>query len=112
MNKGHETDVSWNPEDSLSPILEYWKHLYGASRGYLNIFSGPRPSGEKGKVNKGRLTEVRDNYFRWPEEAEKAARYVLDESQRGRNVYCCAHLLTTKDRVKENATQVWCLWAD
>jgi hypothetical protein len=100
----------------LDPILEYWDHLYGGSQGYLNIFCGVRPPGEKGKVNKGRYKDAGgayyDKYYSWPDEAEVAAGYVLEESEKGRNVYCCTHLLTAKERVKENAALVYCLWAE
>jgi hypothetical protein len=113
-----ETDeVSGQESQNLSEtILEYWDHLYGDSQGYLSIFSAIRPPGEKGKVNKGRYEDFggayNDRYYSWPDEAEEAARYALEESEKGRNVYCCAHLLTAKERVKENAARVNCLWAE
>ena len=110
-------------EASLDPIIDYWDHLFGASEGfeslfsdepeqYLSILSGLRPAGEKGKVNKQRHTHVKEFYFRWPDEKEEAAEYVLEESERGLNVYSCAHLLTEKKRSKENAAPVLTLWAD
>lgn len=65
-------------------------------------------------MNKGRYPDedFATRYFRWPEEAEEAARYALEESDEGRNVYHCAHLLSERRRSKGNATSVSCLWAD
>ncbi len=62
-------------EPSLDPILDYWNHLFGASegidslfadepKGFLHIFSGLRPPGEEGKVNKKRLEQIREKHFR------------------------------------------------
>jgi hypothetical protein len=110
-------------EASLDPILDYWDHLFGDSagieslfsdepQGYLSIFSGLRPTGEKGKVNKKRHKHVKETYFWWPDKKEEAAEYALEQSEGGCNVYCCAHLLSQKKRSKENAAPVLTLWAD
>ncbi len=112
-------NASLLPENhsSQSLILEVWEHLYGKPDepiAYLCISSGLRPSGEEGKVNKGRYPDedFATQYFRWPEESEEAARYALEESNKGRNVYHCAHLLGERRRSKENAICVSSLWAD
>jgi RepB DNA-primase from phage plasmid len=109
-------------EASLDPI-RYWNHLFGDSEtwwslfaeepeGYLSILRGLRPEAEKGRVNKKRLKHIKEVYFRWPHEKEEAAEYVLEESERGHNVYSCAHLLTEKKRARENAAPILTLWAD
>ncbi len=100
-----------------SLILEVWEHLYGEpdeTEAYLCIASGRRPPGEEGRVNKGRYPDEDfvTRYFRWPKESEEAVRYALEESDGGRNVYHCAHLLGGRRRSKENAISVSSLWAD
>jgi hypothetical protein len=124
MNSNYDAEsTDHSDEPSLNPILDYWNHLFGDSetcwstsadgpKYYLGIFSGLRPTGEKGKVNKKRHKPFKGKYFSWPGEKEKAATYVLEESNLGLNVYSCAHLLTKKKRIKENAAPILTLWAD
>ena len=99
-----------------------WDTIYGVSKGnegsgqtYLNLFSGFRPPKKDGKPkepNKNKLQGVTDKYFSWPEEADQATQWAQQESQNGREVYQCSHLLTDKRRVKENAVPPSALYAD
>ncbi len=100
-----------------SLILEVWEHLYGEpdeTEAYLCIASGRRPPGEEGRVNKGRYPDEDfvTRYFRWPKESEEAVRYALEESDGGRNVYHCAHLLSECRRSKKSAVSISSLWSD
>ncbi len=99
----------------------FWCAIYGkgssegSGRTYLNVFSGSRPplkDQKHGEPNKNKLVAVTEKYFTWPDEAEQAARWVQQESQKGREVYQCSHLLSDKKRVKENAVSPIALYAD
>jgi hypothetical protein len=86
---------------------KFWERLYGTPDGeaYLNVFSGKRPENppeKKGEVNKNRLVDFREKYFRWPEEADQAAEWVNQ----------CAHLLNREKRIKANALSPITLYAD
>ena len=65
-------------------ILRVWKHIYGEQPGYLALFSGVRPlSGKFPNKNSIDRKTINSKYFRYPEEAEKAARWVNKESHDG-----------------------------
>ncbi len=82
-----------------------WSHVFAGQRGLLNIFSGQRSQGNV-------LEKIKSRYLRLPEHASEAARYAEGESAAGREVYSCAHLLTRRPRVKENATPLAALYVD
>ncbi len=88
-----------------------WKHIYGEGPGHLALFSGSRSPSAK-YPNKNRLTAVEQKYFRWPEEADEAARWVFEESEGGREVYHCGHLVTCQRRRKEDAAPMLALYVD
>jgi len=85
-------------------MRRFWRHLYGKGRGFLCIASGDRAG--------DRLEDVQHEYFPYPDKSQEAAEHALSESERSREVYHTAHLLTKRRRVKESAAQVWTLWAD
>ena len=85
-------------------IRQFWRHLYGKGRGFLCIATADRVG--------DRLEDVQHEYFPYPAESKDAAEYVLLESERGREVYHAVHLLTTRERKKDQAAQIWALWAD
>lgn len=108
--------------DGNNPI-GLWERMFGmpengleeSQERYINLFSGlrsPKKDQKLGEQNKNRLTDIEERYFSWPEEAEQAARFANQESLKGREVYQCAHLLSAKRRVKENAILPKALYAD
>jgi hypothetical protein len=76
------------PPDSASqddgPVI-LWDRLHGEREGWLAIFSGERPPRKIGEKKKD-LQKIEEEYFRWPQEKEKAMAYVREQSERGRNV--------------------------
>jgi hypothetical protein len=91
---------------NLNTPLNLWDHLFADQSGYLALFSATRGPDLK------TLVAVAEGYLSWPEEAGAAVEYAVTESTKGREVYFCAHLLTEKRRIKENAAPVLALWAD
>jgi hypothetical protein len=93
--------------------LKLWNEIYEDTEGWLAIFSGVRPPTKRdGKPNKGALRSVRNDYYKWPEDKEKAAEYATNLSEQGHNVYQCPHLLNAPERNKRSASPITCLYAD
>src|SRR5215218_7959750 len=84
---------------------ELWTHIFEEGRGFLQVFTGER-------VPDGRLEDTASLYFRFPTETQEAAEWAIGESDRGREAYFCAHLLTGRRRVKDNSAPIRTLWAD
>lgn len=93
--------------------IKGWQHIYGEQQGYLALFSGTRPSsGEYPHKNRLDKKTVSPSYFKWPKEAEQAARWADEKSSAGREVYHCGHLVTRPERKKEYAAPMVALYAD
>jgi len=91
---------------TLNTPLYLWNHLFADQRGYLALFSGARGDDPR------KLVARTERYFSWPAEADAAGECALAESHRGRESYFCAHLLTEKRRIKENAAHLRALYVD
>lgn len=123
---------------ALPDLFALWDAIYGPEVGYLGLFSCLRPEpaesaqprqaephvpgaarhpghhqarpGPPGRSP--RVTDPRQRFFPYPLRAEEAARWCHDASASGRDAFYCAHLLTARRRVKENAAPVRALWAE
>ena len=84
-----------------------WAHVFGEVEGILAIFSGER-SGPGSK----RLGDPRTFYLNYPREAENAEALCMRLSDKGREVYQCAHLLTARRRVKASAASLSACYVD
>jgi hypothetical protein len=83
-----------------------WRHIFGDQTGLLAIWSGRRVPSQQD------LAEPSTRYFEWPRRATDASWQLDRESDAGREAYFCAHLLTKKRRVKENAAPLLALYVD
>jgi hypothetical protein len=93
------------PEKSQTkPALDLWRTIFGDGEGYLCVAGGVR-------VGK-KIPDFRQRFYWWPEQAEEAATWCLERSREGWEVYFCAHLLTGRERIKENAAPVRALYAE
>ena len=91
-----------------SDIFKLWFYIYGEEKGVLGLFSGVRP--EPGSKE---LEDECPAYFAWPGERERALRWVEREAfSKGRETYHCAHLLTRRRRLKDNAAPMRGLYVD
>ncbi len=86
--------------------LTLWRMIFGDAEGYIGLFSGLRVEGEND------LQGIKNRYLRYPLDAERALDWCLAESEAGREVYFCVHILTEPRRIKQNAVPVRALWAD
>ena len=94
-------------QPEIDNILKFWRHIYGGQRDLLQIFTAKR--GSDGTIDRA---TIKSNFFAYPKAAEAAAKWALEKSEEGREVYNCAHLLIEARRVQENAAAVHCLWGD
>src|SRR5215212_4672073 len=94
-------------DELLDNILKFWRHVFGGERDLLQIFTSKR--GSAGTIDRA---TIKSNFFAYPKKAEAAAKWSLEKSEEGREVYFCAHLLTEKRRVKDNAAAVRSLWGE
>jgi hypothetical protein len=92
-------------DSSLNTPLYLWNHLFADQRGYLALFSGARAPDP-------RLLAGAERYFSWPDGAGSAIKSALAELNRGGESYFCAHLLTEKRTIKENAAPLRALHVD
>ena len=94
-------------DELLDNILKFWRHVFGGERDLLQIFTAKRDS--DGTIDRA---TIKFEFFAYPKKAEAAAKWALEKSEEGREVYQCSHLLTEPRRVKENAAAVHSLWGD
>jgi putative DNA primase/helicase len=87
---------------TLYPSLQLWEHIYGNERGILAL----------GYAKPLARATFHHEYFAYPQQAEQAAERARELSEAGYNVWHCAHLLTEKRRVKENAAVITALYVD
>jgi hypothetical protein len=83
---------------------ELWRHIFGEERGLLHIFAAKRVGDT--------LTDPRPANYNYPDAAEAAAKWAVDKSAEGHEVYFCAHLLTSPQRRKESAGPISALWGE
>src|SRR5215213_1149218 len=87
--------------------LRLWRHLFGGQSGSLAVWSVKRVA-----ENKTAEGSEKTRYFDYPADAGAALSHALEESESGRETYFCAHLLTARRRIKENAAPALALWGD
>jgi hypothetical protein len=95
----------------LERISELWAHLFEGLDGYLVTFTG-RQSTNLGARPNG-LDSTAQRSWRWPEQKDGAAAYLIEESEAGRDAYFGVHLFRRAgNRKAENASEVLALWVD
>jgi hypothetical protein len=82
---------------------ELWYHIFRSERGLLHIWTAIRDED-------GSLIKPKSANFSYPKAADAAAQWALEQSDKGREVYFCAHLLMGPKRRRENAGAVHALW--
>ena len=102
------------PDDRAERIAGLWAHLFEGLEGYLVTFTGQQARITDPDARQNALTDTRQKYWLYPDEAEKVADYALRESQLERDVYCGVHLYREKgSRRASNAVgTVESLWLD
>jgi hypothetical protein len=88
-------------------VKALWDHVFSESVGILAIFSGKRP--EPGSKQ---LDDPRTLFFDYPRQIHSAEELCRRLSDEGREVYQCAHLLTSRRRVKASAAPLAACYVD
>ena len=84
-----------------------WAHIFGEYAGILAVFSAKRL-----KPGSKQLDDPRTLYLHYPRETRRAEELCRRLSDEGREVYQCAHLLTSKRRVKASAASLTACYVD
>jgi hypothetical protein len=89
-------------------------HIFGDAAGHMVTFTGRQARLERDDARPNELCDVAQRSFPYPSRAEKAASYLLAESQRWRDVYYGVHLFRKPgNRLAANAAPtVGALWLD
>jgi hypothetical protein len=100
------------PDDGQRVTQELWEHLYGDLEGFLVTFTGRQSSRPNARPNELESTAQRS--WRYPDQADEAAEYLLKASEAGRDAYFGVHLFKEAgNRLAENATdEILTLWVD
>ena len=88
-------------------IIRFWRHIYDSQRGLLQVWTAKR--GADGNIDRETIAY---QFFNYPGEAQPAAEWALEKAGEERDVYQCAHLLTQRRRIKENAASLRTLYAE
>jgi RepB DNA-primase from phage plasmid len=92
-------------------IAELWTHLFEDLDGYLVTFTGCQSYNPGARPNE--LDDTVQRSWRWPEQRDDAAAYLLEESEAGRDAYFGVHLFRRRgSRKAGNAAEVQALWVD
>ena len=92
-------------------ITELWAHLFEELDGFLVTFTGRQSAHPAARPNK--LEDATQRSWRWPEQSEAAATYLLEESEAGRDAYFGVHLFRQRgSRKADNAAEILALWVD
>jgi hypothetical protein len=103
MTTNNNTSTNATQEE----VSRFWRHLFGSGRGLLQVWTAKRD--EHGDLPK---ETIQSNLFNYPGAAQEAAAWALKKAEKEREVYFCAHLLTSAQRIKENASEVLTLWCE
>jgi hypothetical protein len=92
----------------------FFGHIFGEDTGFLVTFTGQQARLRRPDAPANELEDTRQRYWRYPDEAERAAAYLLGETQRRRDAYLGTHLFREHgNRRAANAVPtVNALWLD
>ena len=99
------------PESGAQRTAELWAHLFEGLRGHLVTFTGQQSDRPGARPNE--LEDTQQRSWRWPEERDEAAAYLLGQSRAGRDAYFGVHLFRKSGTRKgEHAGDVQALCVD
>ena len=100
--------INHAPPERISAL---WVHLFGELDGYLVTFTGRQSTNPSARPNE--LDGTAQRSWRWPEQKDEAADYLLGESEAGRDAYFGVHLFRQPgSRKADNAVEIFALWVD
>jgi hypothetical protein len=89
-------------------------HIFGEDTGYLVTFTGQQARFTRPDARPNELAGIVQRSWRYPDEGQQAAEYLIDEAQLERDVYIGVHLFRERgNRLAANAVAtVNALWLD
>ncbi len=89
-------------------------HIFDEDEGFLVTFTGRQARFKAADARVNELTDIRQRSWPYPDDAEQAASYLLDESETLRDVYIGVHLFREPNsrRAALTVPTVRCLWMD
>ena len=89
-------------------------HLFGKDTGFLVSFTGQQAALTCVDARPNELAQIRQRSWSYPDEAQKAANYLIDEAQLERDCYIGVHLFRERGnrRAANAAPTLRSLWLD
>jgi hypothetical protein len=97
----------------IRPESLFW-HLFGEDKGFLVTLTGTQARLRRADARHNELTRICQRSWRYPDEAQQAGDYLVDEAQLERDTYIGVHLFRDPgNRLAANAAAtVRTLWLD
>src|SRR5688500_17154746 len=97
----------------IRPESLFW-HLFGEDKGFLVTFTGTQARLRRADARHNELTGICQRSWRYPDEAQGAGDYLVDEAQLERDTYIGVHLFREPgNRLASNAAAaIRSLWLD
>lgn len=100
----------------LTTMTKLWEILFGDQDAYLNTFTGQQARFDNPSARPNELAHVINKTWRFPDQAEEVAAYLLRESRRSRDAYFGVHQYEEYQpgrRLAANSVEyVRALWVD
>src|SRR5215211_6528039 len=94
-------------------IIELWEHLFGQLEGFLVTFTGEQAQRKREGAKPHELDDMGQFSWKYPDQMQEAADYLLAESEARRDAYFGVHLfMRSGNRKAKNAAKVLSLWVD
>lgn len=94
-------------------ITELWEHLFGELENYLVTLTGEQAQRKREGAKPHELDSTEQLSWKYPNQKQQAADYLLAESEAGRDAYFGVHLFSRPgNRKAKNAVKVLALWVD
>jgi len=89
-------------------------HIFGEDSGFLVTFTGQQARLKRAAARHNELAAIRQQSFRYPDEADQASTHLLAESERGRDAYVGVHLFRKSGTrlAADTVPTVRSLWLD
>ena len=94
------------------PLLA--EHVFGDADGWITTFTAQQAHLVFPEGRPNELVDVEQLYYRYPDSAHKAGRYLLTQARRGRDCYFGVHLFRNPGnrRSSNSVGAMSCLWLD
>ena len=113
-----ERNISLLYQRRSSPTAEGFpllaEHVFGDADGWITTFTAQQARLVFPEGRSNELADIEQLYYRYPDSAHKAGRYLLTQARRGRDCYFGVHLFRNPGnrRSSNSVGAMSCLWLD